>query len=370
MDTYEAIQTWPQKGQHFEEKLPSSYCAICGDDATGKHYGANSCDGCKGFFRRSVRRHSLYHCRKSRNCPVTKDKRNQCRYCRLRKCFKCGMKKEAVQNERDKISRHRTSEDMLPCFAPEALRKIDADTRSYCNYFHMPVDMRDKRIATMPLLCSSLKLYVCYLMEWASRIEPFDELFSDDKVHLCKTKVLQLFVFELAFRSIHANDVILLFDFCVIPRNCEDQESTFAFDIARIGSMMLDELVNPLTDYQIDETEFSCLKSLIFFDPNTRGLSENSDKIRNWRCQIMGNLLDYVSDRENDFDKNSRYGELLLLLLPLQRISWQLIDVIQYAMLYCEVSIDPIVEEVLAASGSASASERSLQRFIVEASSN
>ena len=38
-------------------------CAICGDRATGKHYGANSCDGCKGFFRRSVRKNHQYQCR-------------------------------------------------------------------------------------------------------------------------------------------------------------------------------------------------------------------------------------------------------------------------------------------------------------------
>jgi len=38
-------------------------CAICGDRATGKHYGASSCDGCKGFFRRSVRKNHLYTCR-------------------------------------------------------------------------------------------------------------------------------------------------------------------------------------------------------------------------------------------------------------------------------------------------------------------
>lgn len=38
-------------------------CAICGDRATGKHYGAASCDGCKGFFRRSVRKNHTYSCR-------------------------------------------------------------------------------------------------------------------------------------------------------------------------------------------------------------------------------------------------------------------------------------------------------------------
>lgn len=41
----------------------SQHCAICGDRATGKHYGAASCDGCKGFFRRSVRKNHIYSCR-------------------------------------------------------------------------------------------------------------------------------------------------------------------------------------------------------------------------------------------------------------------------------------------------------------------
>jgi hypothetical protein len=69
-------------------------CSVCGDRATGKHYGANSCDGCKGFFRRSVRKNHMYSCRFKKNCVVDKDKRNQCRYCRLKKCFRAGMKKE------------------------------------------------------------------------------------------------------------------------------------------------------------------------------------------------------------------------------------------------------------------------------------
>jgi len=75
-----------------------AYCSICLDRATGKHYGAASCDGCKGFFRRSVRKNHVYTCRFQRNCIVDKDKRNQCRYCRLKKCFRAGMRKEGIHH--------------------------------------------------------------------------------------------------------------------------------------------------------------------------------------------------------------------------------------------------------------------------------
>lgn len=50
--------------------------------------------GCKSFFKRSVRRSLTYQCRGSRNCPIDQHHRNQCQHCRLKKCFKMGMRKE------------------------------------------------------------------------------------------------------------------------------------------------------------------------------------------------------------------------------------------------------------------------------------
>uniref|UniRef100_A0A1I7UZE7 Nuclear receptor domain-containing protein n=1 Tax=Caenorhabditis tropicalis TaxID=1561998 RepID=A0A1I7UZE7_9PELO len=75
-------------------------CVVCGDKASGRHYGAVSCEGCKGFFKRSIRKRIGYVCRSSKDCPVTKFHRNRCQYCRLRKCLSMGMRSESVQAER------------------------------------------------------------------------------------------------------------------------------------------------------------------------------------------------------------------------------------------------------------------------------
>ncbi|GAB0197274.1 hepatocyte nuclear factor 4-alpha [Grus japonensis] len=160
----------------------SALCAICGDRATGKHYGASSCDGCKGFFRRSVRKNHMYSCRFNRQCVVDKDKRNQCRYCRLKKCFRAGMKKEAVQNERDRISTRRTSyEDSS---LPSINVLLQAEVLAQQISSPVPVingDIRGKKIANISDVCESMKQQLLVLVEWAKYIPAFCELPLDDQ---------------------------------------------------------------------------------------------------------------------------------------------------------------------------------------------
>ncbi|KAL6119149.1 nr2c2 [Pungitius sinensis] len=82
---------------------PVEYCVVCGDKASGRHYGAVSCEGCKGFFKRSVRKHLTYSCRSKQDCVINKHHRNRCQFCRLKKCLNMGMKTDSVQSERKPV---------------------------------------------------------------------------------------------------------------------------------------------------------------------------------------------------------------------------------------------------------------------------
>ncbi|XP_036375917.1 nuclear receptor subfamily 2 group C member 1-like [Megalops cyprinoides] len=79
------------------------YCVVCGDKASGRHYGAVSCEGCKGFFKRSIRKNLVYTCRGSGECVINKHHRNRCQYCRLQRCMAFGMKQDSVQCERKPV---------------------------------------------------------------------------------------------------------------------------------------------------------------------------------------------------------------------------------------------------------------------------
>ncbi|XP_029108671.1 nuclear receptor subfamily 6 group A member 1-A-like [Scleropages formosus] len=82
-----------------DDQADQRTCLICGDRATGLHYGIISCEGCKGFFKRSICNKRVYRCSRDRNCQMSRKQRNRCQYCRLLKCLQMGMNRKAIRED-------------------------------------------------------------------------------------------------------------------------------------------------------------------------------------------------------------------------------------------------------------------------------
>ncbi|XP_064860855.1 peroxisome proliferator-activated receptor gamma isoform X1 [Oncorhynchus nerka] len=116
-------------------------CRVCGDKASGFHYGVHACEGCKGFFRRTIRLKLVYdHC--DLHCRIHKKSRNKCQYCRFQKCLVVGMSHNAIrfgrmpQAEKEKLlAEFSTDMDIMHPEAADLRSLAKLLLESYLKYF-------------------------------------------------------------------------------------------------------------------------------------------------------------------------------------------------------------------------------------------
>ncbi|KAJ8258187.1 hypothetical protein GJAV_G00194160 [Gymnothorax javanicus] len=122
MDTM-AVSTSALVPDEFDRNVPR-ICGVCGDKATGFHFNAMTCEGCKGFFRRSMKRKASFTCPFNGSCTITKDNRRHCQACRLKRCVDIGMMKEfiltdeEVQRKKDMILKRKEEEAAREAMKP------------------------------------------------------------------------------------------------------------------------------------------------------------------------------------------------------------------------------------------------------------
>ncbi|KAG5202168.1 hypothetical protein JEQ12_003558, partial [Ovis aries] len=84
------------KCEYMLNSMPKRLCLVCGDIASGYHYGVASCEACKAFFKRTIQGNIEYSCPATNECEITKRRRKSCQACRFMKCLKVGMLKEGM----------------------------------------------------------------------------------------------------------------------------------------------------------------------------------------------------------------------------------------------------------------------------------
>ncbi|XP_076013344.1 thyroid hormone receptor beta isoform X3 [Genypterus blacodes] len=108
---------WMQ-GRRKKGYIPSyldkdELCVVCGDKATGYHYRCITCEGCKGFFRRTIQKNlnPTYACKFDAKCIIDKVTRNQCQECRFKKCIAVGMATDLVLDDSKRLAKRKLIED-------------------------------------------------------------------------------------------------------------------------------------------------------------------------------------------------------------------------------------------------------------------
>jgi len=310
----------PGSGGNYPPSHPLSgakhMCSICGDRASGKHYGVYSCEGCKGFFKRTVRKELTYACREDKHCLIDKRQRNRCQFCRYNKCLSMGMKREAVQEERQRGSRDKMAED-----------NDGVESTSLG-----PGDMPTDRILEAERICDKHELdpivsegddiqakfkfaaekQLTSLVEWAKRIPHFTELPMDDQVILLRGGWNELMIAGFSHRSVGITNGIRLASGVIVTR-----ENAHASGVGVIFDRVLVELVSKMTEMEMDKTELGCLRAIVLFNPDVKGLKE-VNKVEQLRERVYASLEEYT--RSTHEHETGRFAKLLLRLPALRSI--------------------------------------------------
>ncbi|NXV05012.1 NR2F6 protein, partial [Cettia cetti] len=215
--------------------------------------------------------------RSNRDCQIDQHHRNQCQYCRLKKCFRVGMRKEAVQRGRIPPSHSSSSPSSVPAaefFNGQPLSELISQllraepypaARLGSHYAQQQQQQQQQQGSLMGIdnICELAARLLFSTVEWARNIPFFPELPVSDQVALLRLSWSELFVLNAAQSALplHMAPLLAAAGFHASPMSAE---RVVAFmDQIRV----FQEQVEKLNRLQVDSAEYSCLKAIALFTP-------------------------------------------------------------------------------------------------------
>ncbi|XP_047007562.1 oxysterols receptor LXR-alpha isoform X2 [Ictalurus punctatus] len=326
--------------------LGNEVCSVCGDKASGFHYNVLSCEGCKGFFRRSVIKGAQYICKNSGRCEMDMYMRRKCQQCRLRKCREAGMLEQCVLSEEQirlkKMKKQNEEEtarssavaapspaaDVLP-LAPEQQEMIEklvamqkqCNKRSFIDRRKvtpwpqsqdpMNREVRQQRFAHFTELAI---MSVQEIVDFAKQLPGFLELTREDQIALLKTSTIEIMLLETSRRYNPAIESITF----LTPDFSYNKD-----DFAKAGLQI--EFINPIfefskgmNDLHLDEAEYALLIAINIFSADRPNVQDH-DLVEKLQQPYVDALHSYIRiKRPND---HLMFPRMLMKLVSLRTLS-------------------------------------------------
>ncbi|KAJ8938298.1 hypothetical protein NQ318_020357 [Aromia moschata] len=374
--------------------LTVELCVVCGDRASGRHYGAISCEGCKGFFKRSIRKQLGYQCRGSKNCEVTKHHRNRCQYCRLQKCLACGMRSDsnsaapelsyhlspsqasieddismdstntgtelsdALSVARDKqlISKALDTMARVQCLNGTDLSNLTSEEN--CFEFDGPI-LQEQHVAfnlqipgpvppylNIHYICESGSRLLFLSVHWAKNIPAFQYLSSETQVSLLRGCWSELFTLGLAqcSQSLSLSTILSALISHLHASIAQDKMSANKVKQVTDHIVKLQDYVTSMNRLHVSEHEYAYLKAITLFSTDQPDvlLRKQIEKLQEKSFQGLRSYENNCFPEDND-----RFPRLLLRLPPLRALEPNILEELFFAGLIGQVQIDSVIPYIL-----------------------
>ncbi|KAI1718577.1 zinc finger, c4 type (two domains) domain-containing protein [Ditylenchus destructor] len=361
-----------QHGAHRLGRVKSlDTCRVCGDGPARHHYGVPTCFGCKGFFRRTLKRTKEYTCRYNGSCVVDRYERNSCRYCRFKRCLEVGMDPKAVRPDRDAAGRshpirHRRTRGSLGELAvldeengdstDDWIRKLPVDMRTLLmQIMNIEVIMRYEpyRQVQGDELISIAHRRLIAVIDMVDHLCVLMDLHNlEDKIALVKAAYAPLALFcavAATSKVTKSRDMLCLCLFGYVPRGAHNSYEEGAYHFAnRLVDRTLDELVEPFRAFNFKEQEVILMKAILTLNPHIRSLStEAAEQVADLRDRIQETLYNVVRESHPKEVASSRFGNLLLFLPNVMLLGNVMYENLQFIQSFGKQHIDPLLGELL-----------------------
>jgi len=384
----------------------SDVCVVCGDKASGRHYGAISCEGCKGFFKRSIRKENGYLCRGNKDCQVNKSQRNRCQYCRMEKCLAMGMRGDSVQSERRPgrpslsglkknmkerqpfkessiIQRNYTmsnnntiiddkdlgdleeitseqseilsslddlqlklTKEKSPPKCPPVFNHCSFESLDPCLvYFHLSCPALPPSPLNIQFVCESASRILFHSIHWARKVPVFMDMSCSIQVSILRNTWADLFILGLAQCShlLPLSDIL-----SAIVSHLQACLVMDSFSLSRTRQLVnsltnIKNIVHRVSVLSMDQQEFAYLRLTILFGPDQT--SSEQGLLESLSDSVLSSFRDYCQ-RKNDFSEG-RFSKILLRTIPLRSFPADLLEELFFSGLIGEVKIDSVIPYIL-----------------------
>nr|CAD7194429.1 unnamed protein product [Timema douglasi] len=286
-----------------EEDMPRRLCLVCGDVASGFHYGVASCEACKAFFKRTIQGNIEYTCPASNDCEINKRRRKACQACRFQKCLRMGMLKEGVRLDRVRGGRqkYRRNPELQSYQAQPPLLHIKPtptleenkmlEALALCEP-DLLVASQDSSIVnveyrTVYTLSDLYDRELVGIIGWAKQIPGFTELSLNDQMRLLQSTWAEILTLTLAYRSLSGSGKLrFASDF-----NLDEKQAR------ECGALELYQhciqIVERLERLTIAKEEYYIMKALILANSDVR--MDEFLSVKKFRDNILSALSDCVA---------------------------------------------------------------------------